>query len=124
MYAELCLRLSERLPEFVDEEGNKESFRRLLLNKCQEEFEKESEIADMEDETEKIKLKRRMLGNIRFIGELYLKRMLLENIMYFCIAKLIGDAEHPDEEDIEALCKLLTTIGGALDRATHGSKGK
>ena len=44
----------------------------------------------------------RMLGNIRFMGELYLKRMLLENIMYFIIAKLIGDAEHPDEEDIEA----------------------
>jgi translation initiation factor 4G len=33
MYAELCFRLSEKLPEFVDEEGNKESFRRLLLNK-------------------------------------------------------------------------------------------
>ena len=45
------------------------SFRRLLLNKCQEEFEKESEIANAEDEVTRIKMKRRMLGNIHFIGK-------------------------------------------------------
>jgi len=124
MYAVLCQRLSEKLPEFVDEEGNKMSFRRLLLNKCQEEFEKESEIAACKEDLERMKMKRRMLGNIHFIGELYLKRMLKENIMYFCIAKLVGEPESPDDEDIEALCKLLTTIGGTLDRnmSNAGSK--
>jgi len=123
MYAELCLRLSKCLPEFVDDEGNKMAFRRLLLNKCQMEFEKEKEIEQIEDEFLRVQLKRRMLGNIHFIGELYLKRMLVEGIMYFCIKKLLGDdPENPDAEDIEALCKLLSTIGGTLEHATKSKK--
>ena len=40
-----------------------------------------------------MKAKRRMLGNIRFIGELYKKKMLKENIMHECILKLLGYTE-------------------------------
>lgn len=40
-----------------------------------------------------MKAKRRMLGNIRFIGELYKKRMLKELIMHECIRKLLGLTE-------------------------------
>lgn len=34
-----------------------------------------------------------------------------------CIIKLLGDAKNPREEDMEALCKLLGTIGTKLDTA-------
>ena len=36
--------------------------------------------------------------------------------MHTCIMKLLGEGEKtPNEEDVEALCKLMTTVGGQLD---------
>ncbi|KAG8391467.1 hypothetical protein BUALT_Bualt01G0190800 [Buddleja alternifolia] len=58
---------------------------------------------------------RRRLGNIRLIGELYKKRMLTERIMHECINKLLGQHQNPDEENIEALCTLMSTIGEMID---------
>ncbi|KAE9445501.1 hypothetical protein C3L33_22603, partial [Rhododendron williamsianum] len=56
-----------------------------------------------------------MLGNIRLIGELFKKGMLTERIMHECIKKLLGQYQNPDEEDIESLCKLMSTIGERID---------
>ncbi|KAF8092378.1 hypothetical protein N665_0415s0001 [Sinapis alba] len=127
MYADFCFHLSGALPDF-NEDGEKITFKRLLLNKCQEEFEKgekeeeeASRIAEegqteQEREEKRLKVRRRMLGNIRLIGELYKKRMLTEKIMHACIQKLLGyDQEDPHEENIEALCKLMSTIGVMID---------
>ncbi|KAJ2985127.1 hypothetical protein NUW54_g10254 [Trametes sanguinea] len=41
--------------------------------------------------------------------------MLTERIMHECIKKLLGNVENPEEEEIESLCKLLTTVGALLD---------
>ncbi|KAH7659216.1 translation initiation factor 4G protein [Dioscorea alata] len=129
MYADFCFHLSSELPDF-SENNVKITFKRLLLNKCQEEFERgereqaeadkaeeEGEIEQSEGEREekRIKARRRMLGNIRLIGELYKKKMLTERIMHECIKKLLGQYPNPDEEDIEALCKLMSTIGQMID---------
>ena len=57
-----------------------------------------------------------MLGNIRFIGELFKKEMLTARIMHTCIMKLLNEKKNPDEEDVEALCKLMATIGRLIDR--------
>jgi len=130
--------------EKAQEEATKASnFKRILLNKCQSEFEKEGLYKELEEEERKekasfeagelgerdykvramereekqMKIKRRMLGNIRFIGELFKKNMLTERIMHSCVTKLLnnGDIKTPDEENTEALCKLMTTIGSKLD---------
>lgn len=61
------------------------------------------------------KAKRRGLGLVRFIGELYRLQMLTERIMHECIKKLLANTENPEEEDVESLCRLLTTVGKALD---------
>jgi translation initiation factor 4G len=129
MYATFCAELAIVLPEFV-EDDEKITFRRVLLNKCQEEFEhgeleqEEAEKVELEGETQldpkereekRSSARRRMLGNIRFIGELYKKSMLTERIMHECIKKLLGEYQHPDEEDVEALCKLMRTIGHIID---------
>ncbi|XP_057733472.1 eukaryotic translation initiation factor 4G-like isoform X1 [Arachis stenosperma] len=128
MYANFCLHLASELPDF-SEDNEKITFKRLLLNKCQEEFERgereqeeankadEGEVkqSDEEREDRRVKARRRMLGNIRLIGELYKKRMLTERIMHECIKKLLGQYQDPDEEDIEALCKLMSTIGDMID---------
>ncbi|XP_042065172.1 eukaryotic translation initiation factor 4G-like isoform X1 [Salvia splendens] len=129
MYANFCFHLAAELPDLsVDNE--KITFKRLLLNKCQEEFERgereeeeankaeeEGEVKQTAEEREekRLRARRRMLGNIRLIGELYKKRMLTERIMHECINKLLGQYQNPDEENIEALCKLMSTIGGMID---------
>ncbi|KAM0847510.1 hypothetical protein ACQ4PT_054973 [Festuca glaucescens] len=129
MYANFCSHLAGALPDF-GEDNEKITFKRLLLNKCQEEFERgereeaeadkteeEGEVKQTKEEREekRVKARRRMLGNIRLIGELYKKRMLTERIMHECIKKLLGNYEKPDEENIEALCKLMSTIGEMID---------
>ena len=111
------------------------TFRKLLLTKCQQEFEQDKEnekeimclsemieSAGTEEEKKLLEVrkseamvaaKRRSLGNIRFIGELFKLTMLTENIMHECLSKLLKGYE--DEDNIECLCKLLTTIGKDID---------
>ncbi|PIN16101.1 hypothetical protein CDL12_11245 [Handroanthus impetiginosus] len=129
MYADFCFHLAADLPE-LKVDNQKITFKRLLLNKCQEEFERgereeeeankadeegEEKLTAEEREEKRLKARRRMLGNIRLIGELYKKRMLTERIMHECITKLLGQHQNPDEENIEALCKLMSTIGEMID---------
>jgi translation initiation factor 4G len=124
-------------------------FRKYLLNRCQEDFErgwvaKETTAAAaatkaLEDQAAKAanekakdgeneevvlyseeyyaaqKAKRQGLGLIKFIGELFKLQMLTERIMHECVKKLLGNVENPEEEEIESLCKLLSTVGAILD---------
>ena len=59
MYADVCLRLSKELPEFPGEsaDGKPMTFRRILLNTCQEEFEgagkAREELATITDQSER-----------------------------------------------------------------------
>ncbi|XP_068655929.1 eukaryotic translation initiation factor 4G-like isoform X2 [Aristolochia californica] len=128
MYANFCCHLAGELPDF-NEDNEKITFKRVLLNKCQEEFERgereqaeadrveegDNKQSEGQREEKRIKARRRMLGNIRLIGELYKKKMLTERIMHECIKKLLGQYQNPDEEDVEALCKLMSTIGEIID---------
>ena len=119
-------------------------FRKYLLNRCQEDFERgwsakeaaavaaaaskaddEKAAAAAEKSGEEVlysdeyyasqKAKRRGLGLVKFIGELFKLQMLTERIMHECIKKLLSNVENPEEEEIESLCKLLSTVGQALD---------
>jgi translation initiation factor 4G len=175
-YAMLCSAMSTRLVEAVPEgaepgtqpkliEFEKEdassptgvvtiTFKRVLLNKCQEEFEKgdagiraamEGELVEPAAEREEgeispvkpeppaegsvqaarkqaqideqvLKARRTMFGNIRFIGELFKVRMLTDKVMHTCVQKLLGDLSvTPDEESVEAVCKLMATMGAQLE---------
>ncbi|CAH0558179.1 unnamed protein product [Brassicogethes aeneus] len=114
-------------PDFVN-------FKKLLITKCQIEFEKQS----VDESTREVKMKEieatadadkkkdlqfeldkydrkvtmRSVGNVRFIGELFKQQMLTVNIMLRCLNKLL---DKKDEESLECLCKLLTTIGKELE---------
>jgi hypothetical protein len=61
------------------------------------------------------KAKRRGLGLIRFLGEFFKLQMLTERIMHECIKELFANLEKPEEEKIDSLCKLLTTVGSLLE---------
>lgn len=56
--------------------------------------------------------RRRSMGNIKFIGELFKLKMLTEAIMHDCVVKLL---KNHDEESLECLCRLFSTIGKDLD---------
>jgi len=61
------------------------------------------------------KARRRGLGLIRFVGELFKLQMLTERIMHEYIKKLLSNVETPESAEIERLCDLLTTVGSLLD---------
>jgi translation initiation factor 4G len=156
MYARLCRFLMERISQDVRDEGIKNAdgkpiaggnlFRKYLLNRCQEDFERGwsareaamlaaaskaeddkavaaaaekagsgEEVLYSDEYYASQKAKRRGLGLVKFIGELFKLQMLTERIMHECIKKLLSNVENPEEEEIESLCKLLATVGQALD---------
>ncbi|CAG2119608.1 unnamed protein product, partial [Medioppia subpectinata] len=135
-YANLCKHLS-KFKVMVNKEENAEEvkFLKLLLHKCQKEFEADiyASITDLKERQEEIekctdpqqkkfkrevldedmrRARKRSLGNIKLIGELYKLNMLKANIMVQCIDNLIKDA---DDESLECLCALLRTIGGQIE---------
>eukprot|EP01087_Luapelamoeba_hula_P012953 TRINITY_DN366_c1_g1_i3.p1 TRINITY_DN366_c1_g1~~TRINITY_DN366_c1_g1_i3.p1 ORF type:complete len:920 (+),score=128.78 TRINITY_DN366_c1_g1_i3:934-3693(+) len=133
-YAQLCHFIDRNLPTPAAKEGQpKQTFKRFLLNRCQQEFEqkdpkqeeKDKEVTDKDKpaptndedkEDSPDKKKKRMIGNIVFIGELYKENMLNDRIIHNCVfCRLLREQKHPVEEDLEACCKLLTTIGKVLD---------
>ncbi|KAK3333357.1 hypothetical protein B0T19DRAFT_440122 [Cercophora scortea] len=147
MYAKFCKRMLEMMSpdirdeNILDKQGNVVSggalFRKYLLNRCQEEFErgwkvdlpepkegadkKTGEAALLSDEYYiAAAAKRRGLGLVQFIGELYKLGMLTERIMHECLRKLLEFQGMPDEAEIESLSKLLRTVGSNLDSTDKG----
>uniref|UniRef100_A0A672M2Q7 Eukaryotic translation initiation factor 4 gamma 3 n=1 Tax=Sinocyclocheilus grahami TaxID=75366 RepID=A0A672M2Q7_SINGR len=133
-YANMCRCLATLKVPTADKPNTTVNFRKLLLNRCQKEFErdkvddvvlerkqKELDSATSPTEREKLqeeleetkdKARRRSTGNIKFIGELFKLKMLTEPIMHDCVVKLL---KNHDGESLECLCRLLTTIGKDLD---------
>uniref|UniRef100_A0A3Q2QNT0 Eukaryotic translation initiation factor 4 gamma 3 n=1 Tax=Fundulus heteroclitus TaxID=8078 RepID=A0A3Q2QNT0_FUNHE len=133
-YGQMCRCLATLKVQMTDKPNSTVNFRKLLLNRCQKEFEKdkaddvvferkqkeldsaasatERERLREELEEAKDKARRRSIGNIKFIGELFKLKMLTEAIMHDCVVKLL---KNHDQESLECLCRLLTTIGKDLD---------
>lgn len=147
MYAQFCKRMLESMsPEVKDENILDKKgevvhggalFRKYLLNRCQEEFEKGWKLnigdkpeGDLEEAVmlsdayyKEATAKRRGLGLVRFIGELYKLSMLTERIMHECVKKLVDYQGMPDEAEVESLTSLLRTIGQRLDTASNIPNG-
>jgi hypothetical protein len=126
----------EQLPP---EQAKGGQFRRSLLNRCQQEFERPSQgkcaewqqLSEEDRFIHQTKEKRRMLGNVDFVGQLFLHGLLAEKTLHHCFKLLLENhyakfdsfskkgAPPPQDSDfdqLESFCKLLTTVGRTVDR--------
>ncbi|KAK4927179.1 hypothetical protein LTR66_016308, partial [Elasticomyces elasticus] len=148
MYAKFCYKMLTTMSNDVKDESIKDKnnevvrggnlFRKYLLNRCQEEFEQgwkinlpkgkdgeEQEAVMLSDEYYKAAAaKRRGLGLVKFIGELYKLGMLTERIMHECVKKLLDFEGTPDDAEVESLSSLMRTIGRQLDSPESKLKGR
>uniref|UniRef100_A0A8C4I8D8 Eukaryotic translation initiation factor 4 gamma 2 n=1 Tax=Dicentrarchus labrax TaxID=13489 RepID=A0A8C4I8D8_DICLA len=136
LYAQLCLRLAEDAPNFEDpstetQEKQKQNttFRRLLISKLQDEFENRARNVEIfekddgpltsEEEEQRAIAKIKMLGNIKFIGELGKLNLIHESILHKCIKTLLDKKKRVQlkdmGEDLECLCQIMKTVGPKLD---------
>ena len=142
MYAKLCRKLWQDInPEVQDAEmtgadGKPLSggllFRKYLLSRCQEDFKKgrerkvdasaakQQKAGDRHTEDKDYAAaqaaKRQGLGLVKFVGELFKLEMLSTRVIHACIVNLLlANVVDPDEEDVESLCQLLTTVGAKLE---------
>uniref|UniRef100_A0A672P1R8 Eukaryotic translation initiation factor 4 gamma 2 n=1 Tax=Sinocyclocheilus grahami TaxID=75366 RepID=A0A672P1R8_SINGR len=136
LYAQLCLRLAEDAPNFDGpsteiQSSQKQSttFRRLLISKLQDEFENRTRNVDLydkndspltsEEEEQRAIAKIKMLGNIKFIGELGKLDLIHESILHKCIKTLLEKKKRVQlkdmGEDLECLCQIMRTVGPRLD---------
>ncbi|KAF1348796.1 armadillo-type protein [Delphinella strobiligena] len=143
-YAKFCSKMLHSMsPEIIDETIRDKNnnpvvggglFRKYLLNRCQEEFERGWE-ANLPDKPEgsnqeaallsdeyyiAAAAKRRGLGLIQFIGELYKLGMLTVKIMHQCVLRLLNFEGQPDEAAVENLSKLLKAVGATMDSSEQG----
>ncbi|KAM1018905.1 hypothetical protein ACFX2C_040474 [Malus domestica] len=98
MIANFCCSYALVLPDF-SEENEKITFKRLLLNRCQEEFERggrEQEETNKADEEGQVKQSEEEIEEKRIKARRRSNRLQLS-------------------KDIEALCKLMSTIGEMID---------
>nr|ACX37244.1 eIF4G [Ascaris suum] len=138
LYSDLC---KKQVVEESQESGKSE-FRSGILTRCQQTFEtkRQEEInkkrAEAEAETDErrqkelklevmemeAKERRRMFGNIGFIGQLFRHELIVPRILNWCIIHLLknhSEAElqgGSDEESIECAVRMLETVGKIADR--------
>jgi translation initiation factor 4G len=147
MWAQLCKKLFDMISpdnnikdvNILDK--NKEPvsggalYRKYLLNRCQQEFEKgwktdlpkidesaPGEVMMTDEYYAAVKAKRQGLGLVQFIGELFKLQMLTDRVMIECLMKLCSDPSHPEDEETETMCKMLTTMGKTFDSSSRKNK--
>ena len=130
-YADLCASLAPRVPEFADPatpDAAPVTFRRVLLNTCQEEFEGAASaraalgpVAAAADTADARRVKARTLGCVRLIAELFNKGVVAEKIVHVCVRDLLATpsggaaGSDPPPDALEAVCEMLTLAGRKLD---------
>eukprot|EP00933_Yihiella_yeosuensis_P038218 TRINITY_DN32166_c0_g1_i2.p1 TRINITY_DN32166_c0_g1~~TRINITY_DN32166_c0_g1_i2.p1 ORF type:complete len:733 (-),score=186.03 TRINITY_DN32166_c0_g1_i2:226-2424(-) len=125
MYADLCVRLESdpRISNAFKDDERRSSFKRLLLNQCQEAFEEilekqeeQPQGLDPEEAEERRMLrKKKSLGNVKLVGELLNRGMLRSDLLMCCCRDLIEQWKEC-EEALESLTTLLTVAAPVFDK--------
>lgn len=116
MYASLCSDLYKGNPSSEKDreqsESHKKEFRTILITNCQNEFDARKSHTFSEDPAIRMQedsaFRARMRGNMEFVGQLSLRSLLSPKVIEFCFSSLLAE---PDSINIEAFCKLMSTVG-------------
>lgn len=108
--------------------------RKLIIISCQKEYSKgwasqlDSSIDQyemMSDEYYKaMAIKRRGLGLVKFIGELYSMKLINSNVIQRCLIDLSSNVTNPAEDQLETLAQLIITAGPIIDSDPNSELGK
>jgi translation initiation factor 4G len=109
-YSQLCVSLAEIPPT-----KNGISFKKLLLHKCQQEFESPPQTLEssgcLDPEEIKNRLTDRNNGVPQCIGALFLRGLISEKIIHYCLRTLLT----VNEADLLKFGSLMTLIGKTID---------
>lgn len=140
LYADLCyytqnslagVDIQEASPEQKEAGADMKSlFRRSIINLCQYNFNERLTLEALSDKSDEDKIeyldqtKRKMMGNIKFIGDLFKHKLIHESIIHHIIAKMLSPDGNWQEEQIarrklddqlEGCCRMLETVGKQID---------
>ena len=124
LYADLCDYLSTKDLSFNTENN----LRKFVLNRCQSEFENKSSLDKTNKTNEQIMeeefyIKRKIIGNIILVGELFCLGVINYRILKICLERLMPNSDQEiDPENVEALCKLLTNTGAKFEQCNEDAK--
>jgi len=144
IYGKMCGKLEEaELHKRIEDlpEGSNLTFRKLLTDHCYKAFKddlskwKEARSKPRESlpqekieelDLEETKAKGRYLGNIQFIAQLFLVKIVSVKVLTDCIGTLIQSNDPPEQECIETMCKLVQSVGKQLQEklSTRDDKAK
>ena len=136
LYAKLCKEFDKKLPQRNEKAAGKKTtskMRSKLLDQCKEIFkiennEKFDEYIKVDDPIEReIKLKKFVLGNVNFIGELINNVVLSKKIVFQCIENLFKRFENSMDEqlkliNLEAIVILMDKFGTLLKNSESKMK--
>lgn len=128
MYAQLCHRISK---EGSTLEAENDFFENLLIRVCRDKFVNRSQYSDkiiqallateIDEEERRYVAKQKILGNVKFIGELFKLGMLNDAIIHNMLEQLLDKKSrtYPSLEDrcsdMECLSQIFKTCGKQLD---------
>ncbi|KAJ1500331.1 hypothetical protein HMI55_003943 [Coelomomyces lativittatus] len=99
----------------------RKNVRKFIIISCESSFKTRPKWADKmypkiteEDYEEVTKIKGKVLGNMRFVAELFNYKVLSPTAMSKIVNELLRNTQTPTEEDLECLIVLLNTAGPSL----------
>jgi len=135
-YADMVFGLKSVFPEFPSPDSGKPiTFKSSVLNICQNEFEElltiikpstddEAPCDKEEAEFRRATLAGRMRANMKFIGHLFLRRLLSAKVIgsILCELVLCEFSDHlPEDHALECACELLIAVGYTLESMPAGA---
>ncbi|KAG5831886.1 hypothetical protein ANANG_G00285110 [Anguilla anguilla] len=131
-YAKMCHCLKEITVPCRDDPSKNLKFHLLMLHLCRKEFIKfhdnattsaenqqdpstaatDNKRQHLKKSSEDVAQRRRAVGNMKFLGELFKLDMVKDVIIHGCIAVFL---DTKSQETLECLCCLITTTGPVLD---------
>jgi len=126
-YADLVCSLNASVPVLVDSMGEQLTFRKAVLNSCQEALAELSHscVEAKDDPVLFQDRSQRMRALMRFIGNLFTRQLMPIKVVGVVLREMVLYGEEslvPNEHSIDAACELLLSVGHALEMHAKGSK--